>query len=88
MQLDDSQVDRVLFGKIISRYAMIGIVQRAAADVSLELRQSAVSLLRAECGAFQNERATRFGAGNDFRIAPRPKTPPAFSPQNQKVRNS
>ena len=60
MQLDDSQVDRVLFGKIISRYAMIGIVQRAAADMSSELRQSAISLLRAECEAFQNERTTRF----------------------------
>jgi hypothetical protein len=60
MQLDDSQVDRVLFGKIVSRYAVLGIVQRAATSLSPELVQSAVSLLRAECEAFQNERTTRF----------------------------
>jgi hypothetical protein len=60
MQLDDSQVDRILFGKIISRYAVLGIVQRAATNVSSELLQSAVAFLRAECEAFQNERNTRF----------------------------
>jgi len=60
MQLNDSQVDRILFGKIISRYAVLGIVQRAVTNVSSELLQSAVTFLRAECEAFQNERTTRF----------------------------
>lgn len=60
MQLDDSQVDRVLFGKIISRYAMIGILQVTAALTRPEMLQGGVSLLRAECEAFQNERTTRF----------------------------
>jgi alkylation response protein AidB-like acyl-CoA dehydrogenase len=60
MQLNDSQVDRILSGKLISRYATLGIVQRAANNLSPELLQSAVSFLQAECDAFQNERNTRF----------------------------
>ena len=60
MQTESSQVDRVLFGKVISRYAAIGIVQDAAAVLSPALAESAVLFLRAECEAFQNERTTRF----------------------------
>jgi alkylation response protein AidB-like acyl-CoA dehydrogenase len=60
MQLDDSQVDRVLFGKIISRYAVIGIVQQASPIIAPRLLESAVSHLRAECEAFQKERTTPF----------------------------
>lgn len=64
MQTEDSQVDRVLFGKVISRYAAIGIVQQAAAapgaSIAPALRDSAVSYLRSECEGAQNERTTRF----------------------------
>lgn len=64
MQTEDSQVDRVLFGKIISRYSAIGIVQSVAATpgttITPALLDSAVSFLRAECEAFQHERSTRF----------------------------
>jgi alkylation response protein AidB-like acyl-CoA dehydrogenase len=60
IQVEDSQVDRVLLGKIISRYSAIGIVQECAARLCPELLESAVSYLRAECEAFQHERITRF----------------------------
>jgi alkylation response protein AidB-like acyl-CoA dehydrogenase len=63
MQTEDSQVDRVLFGKIISRYSAIGIVQDVAgkgAGTRPELVESAIAFLRAECEGFQNERTTRF----------------------------
>jgi alkylation response protein AidB-like acyl-CoA dehydrogenase len=65
MATADSQVDRVLFGKLISRYAAIGIVQQVAAtDRALrpELVASAIDYLRAECEGFQHERTTRFRA--------------------------
>lgn len=77
MQLGDSQVERVLFGKVISRYAVIGIVQRAAANTNPELVQSAVSFLRAECDTFQNERTTSFRSRF---ISPNP-APTLFGPQ-------
>jgi alkylation response protein AidB-like acyl-CoA dehydrogenase len=63
METEDSQVDRVLFGKVISRYTAIGIVQqiaRADPDLRPELRDSAIAYLRAECEQFQNERTTRY----------------------------
>ncbi len=65
MATEDSQVDRVLFGKLISRYACIGIVQQVAAAEAQprpELVASAIDYLRAECEGFQNERTTRFRA--------------------------
>lgn len=65
MATADSQVDRVLFGKLISRYAFIGILQLvAAAEPALrpELVASASDYLRAECEGFQHERTTRFRA--------------------------
>jgi alkylation response protein AidB-like acyl-CoA dehydrogenase len=73
MQLDDSQVDRILFGKIISRYAVIGIIQRAATSVSPELLQGAVTFLQAECEAFQNERNSRFRCRFIDQLAPQPQ---------------
>lgn len=64
MQTEDSQVDRVLFGKIISRYSAIGMVQQTAATGRLtvrpELVANAIAFLRSECEAFQNERTTRY----------------------------
>ena len=60
MQTEDSQVDRVLFGKIIARYACIGIVQASGLAVRTELLESAVSFLRSECEGFHHERTTRF----------------------------
>jgi alkylation response protein AidB-like acyl-CoA dehydrogenase len=61
----DSQVDRVLFGKIFARYATIGIVQNAAATTSAppthgDMTDSAVAFLQAECASYQNERTTPF----------------------------
>jgi alkylation response protein AidB-like acyl-CoA dehydrogenase len=62
----DSQVDRVLFGKIFARYASIGIVQNVASTTSDPLipgagalTDSAVAFLQAECETYQNERTTR-----------------------------
>lgn len=60
-QGEDSQVDRVLLGKIISRYSAIGIVQHAA-GVRPELAESATAFLRAECDGWQNERTSRHRA--------------------------
>jgi alkylation response protein AidB-like acyl-CoA dehydrogenase len=60
MQTEDSQVDRVLFGKIIARYATIGIVQASGPALRPELLENAVSYLRAECEGFHHERTTRF----------------------------
>ena len=58
----DSQIDRVLFGKIVARYATLGIVQNVAATLDPAIRgdltESAVAFLRAECESFQNERTT------------------------------
>jgi hypothetical protein len=58
----DSQVDRVLFGKIIARYASAGIVQNIAATSSSapdsDLINSAVAFLLAECEISQNERTS------------------------------
>jgi alkylation response protein AidB-like acyl-CoA dehydrogenase len=62
LALEDSQIDRVLFGKLISRYATIGIMQKAAASLRPELVESASAYLRAECEGFQHERTTRFRA--------------------------
>ena len=60
IQTQDSQVDRVLFGKIISRYSAVGMVQHSAATLRPELLANAISFLRAECEAFQHERTNRF----------------------------
>jgi alkylation response protein AidB-like acyl-CoA dehydrogenase len=64
MATADSQIDRVLFGKLISRYATIGILQAAAPAPALrpELVDSAIAYLRAECEGFQHERTTGFRA--------------------------
>lgn len=63
LELTDSQIDRVLLGKIISRYAVIGILQQVAA-VNTRLRpavvDSAIAYLRAELEWFQHERCTGF----------------------------
>jgi alkylation response protein AidB-like acyl-CoA dehydrogenase len=56
----DSQVDRVLFGKVVSRYATLGMVQHHAAGASPQLLESALLFLRAECDSLQQERAARF----------------------------
>jgi hypothetical protein len=62
MPTEDSQVDRVLFGKIFSRYSAIGMVQTVAAmtnsAIQSELAESAVAFLRAECESYQRERTT------------------------------
>jgi alkylation response protein AidB-like acyl-CoA dehydrogenase len=56
MAIPDSQVDRVLLGKIISRYAALGIVQQAAPNLRPELLQSAEDFLIADCATSQHDR--------------------------------
>lgn len=56
----DSQIDRVLFGRIVARYSAIGIVQNVAAttdpQIRGELAESAVALLLAECESCHHDR--------------------------------
>jgi alkylation response protein AidB-like acyl-CoA dehydrogenase len=52
----DSQVDRVLLGKIISRYATLGVLQQARQSLHPEVARSGEDFLLAECAMFQKER--------------------------------
>jgi alkylation response protein AidB-like acyl-CoA dehydrogenase len=52
----DSQFDRVLLGKIASRYATLGILHQASGTLRPEILDGAGQFLIAECNAFQRER--------------------------------
>jgi alkylation response protein AidB-like acyl-CoA dehydrogenase len=60
LTIADSQVDRVLLGKIVSRYAALGIVQQGALSLRPEVLHSAEQFLLADCETFQRERTTPY----------------------------
>lgn len=55
----DSQIDRVLLGKIISRYAALGILQQASPNLRPEILHGSEQFLLDDCDNFQRERTTR-----------------------------